>query len=205
VVGRFGRAGSDAAEMVLKGPSGFAFVGANKERGILEAKTVVPYGTRLEGDGLPYSWLVGPDDKVIGLGRLNGRTDCLVVVSGWGVSVWTLDMITGTPKLVSIHPNGTEFGDSKVGTWRLDTTDPRFRLLSVGDIDADTDSREEMVLMSSSGLAILHENGLGGLDLRFFRSDGGPVSTDAIATTADRLVYMADFNDLGGRRPALPA
>jgi hypothetical protein len=51
-VGRFGRLGSSAGEMVLKGARGFAFVGANKQRGILEARTVVPYGTRLFGDGL---------------------------------------------------------------------------------------------------------------------------------------------------------
>ena len=136
--------------------------------------TVVPYGTSIEGDGLPFDWLVGPDDKIIGVGRLNGIADCLVVISDWGMSVWAL-RLSGTPALVSIHENGTEFQGPDGRTWELDTTDPRFRLLGVSDIDMRMDRRDEMVLMSSSGLAILHENGSGGWDLKFLRHDGEPV------------------------------
>jgi hypothetical protein len=184
--------------MVLKGTTGFAFVRSH-EQGGLHAMTVVPYGIRLFGDGLSLNWLVGPGDKVIGVGRLDGRDDALVVRSDWGTSVWAPKWM-GTPTLLSIHENGTEFQDPSVGAWQLNTTNPRFRLLGVSDINGDR--RDEMLFVSSNGLAVLENVGASGggsepLALRFHRPDGVPVSAEEVGTIPDRLVQIADFNKNG--------
>ena len=191
-VGKFGRAES-AGQMVLKGTTGFGFVRAHE--GGLQAVTVVPYGDRITGEG--FDWLVGPDDKVIGVGRLNGIADCLVVTSDWSVGVWA-PRWSGTPMPLGVHQNQTAFQGPDGRTWELDTTDPRFQLLGVSDIDMHVDRRDEMVLMSSSGLAVLHENGSGVWNLKFFRPDGEPVFDAVVGTDPDRLIHMADFDKSGG-------
>jgi hypothetical protein len=194
-VGRFGRAEAPA-QMVLKGTTGFAFVRAHEEGG-LQAMTVVPYGNWITGDG--FGWLVGPGDKVIGVGRLNGIADGLVVMSNWGMGVWAPQWI-GAPTLLSIHQNGTEFQAASARTWQLDTEDPRFRLLDVSDIDIASDNRAEMILVSSSGLAVLHENGSGvwgsePLDLRLHVPDGEALSEDTgVIGTLHWLVNASDFS-----------
>jgi hypothetical protein len=178
----------------------FAFVAA--EGGQLRAKTVVLHGDWIMDPTNAVGWLVSPGDKVIGVGQLDGKADCLVVTSGWGMGVWAPHW-SGKPDLVSIHPNGSNFQNPTAGlSWQLNTNDERFRLLGVSDIDMSSDGRAEMVLGSSAGLAVLHENGRvwgeTALDLQFLSPDGEPVSDAAVDTTPDGLVHIADFNNRGG-------
>jgi hypothetical protein len=219
-VGRF--AGSDRpAQMVLKrNPTGslpntplFAFVAA--ERGRLRAKTVVYHGDWIMDPTNAVGWLVSPGDKVIGVGQLDRKTDGLVVTSGWGMGIW-VPKWSGEPDLLFIAPNGEEFRDPDglhSRTWKLDTTDPSFRLLGISDIDED--QQAEMILASSSGFAVLNKHGPDvwgstALALRFHLDQGEAfsgttiVGSDVVAPpfrlddTKDRLVSMMDFNKNGG-------
>ncbi len=209
-VGHFGSA-SNPVQMVLKGTNGFAFVRAYRRNqqvdGELQVVTVVPYNAQIEGGG--HKWRVWPEDKIIGVGRLNGEADCLVVTSRWGMGVWVPSGSSGTPTLLSIHENHTKFQNGR--TWELDTTDPRFRFLGASDIDKASDERAELVLVSSSGLAILHkkDSGVSGesFDLRFALNDGEPFpGTGAVEpfpgtsvnSTLHWLVKVTDFNGKGG-------
>lgn len=196
-VGRFGSA-SNPAQMVLKGTNGFAFVRAYQAG--LQALTVVPYNSWIFAGGV--GWRVGPGDKIIGVGRLNGGGDCLVVTSGWGMGVWVPAGSSATPTLLSIHPNGTTFRNPNGRTWRLDTTDPRFRFLGASDIDKASDNRAEMVLVSSSGLAILHKKATGvwgeSLDLHFALKDGESFPGASVNSTLHWLIKVTDFNKSGG-------
>jgi hypothetical protein len=220
-VGRF--AGDDRpGQLVLKRKNApnnpetplFAFVAA--EAGKLLAKTLVAIGDPIMDKGERVSWVVAPGDKVIGVGRLNGKTDCLVVTSGWGMGIWTPKW-SGTPDLLFIAPNETEFGDPDglhSRTWTLNTTHPSFRLLGVGNID--NDQKAEMILASPEGFAVLSKHGSesdvwgsAALALRFHLNQGEAfpgttiVGTDVEPPfppdgTKDRLVSMMDFDKSGG-------
>jgi hypothetical protein len=216
-VGRF--AGPERpAQLVLKrknapndpGAPLFAFVAA--EEGNLRAKTVVAIGDWIIAQGV--GWLVSRDDKVIGAGQLNGKTDGLVVTSGWGMGIW-VPKWSGKPDLLFIAPNETEFRDPEglhSGTWKLVTTDPSFRLLGISDID--NDQKAEMILANSSGFAVLNKYGSDvwgstALALRFDldKEEDFPgttiASTDVappfpLGCTKDRLVSMMDFDKSDG-------
>ncbi len=202
-VGRFG-SDSNPAQMVVKGTKGFAFVRTYRRNqqveGELQVVTVVPYDTQIEGGG--HKWRVRSKDKIIGVGRLNGEADSLVVASRWGMGVWVPTGSSAAPRLLSIHKNHTTFQDSNGRTWELDTTDRRFRFLGASDIDEASDKRAELVLVSSSGLAILHKKGSGvsgeSFDLYFALKDGEPFPGTSVNSTLHWLVKMTDFNNRGG-------
>jgi hypothetical protein len=154
--------------------------------------------------------LVSRDDKVIGVGQINGKTDGLLVTSGWGMGIWVPHWM-GRPDLLFIAPNGTKFPDPD--GWELNTADPTFRLLGVSDID--NDQKAEMVLASPEGFAVLSKDGSDvwgstALALRFHLDTGVAfpgttiVGSDVVAPPfreddpRDRLVSMMDFNKDGG-------
>jgi hypothetical protein len=106
-------------------------------------------------------------------------------------------------RLISITPNDTVYTSPSGKSWTLDTTDPRFRFLGASDIDKARDNHAEMVLVSSSGLAIFRKNpsgvwGTSSLDLHFTLKDGEIFPGTSVNSTLHWLSKVTDFNKSGG-------
>jgi hypothetical protein len=191
-VGRFGST-SNPAMMVLEGPAGFAFVRVSG--GAMAAVTVVPFGSLLWDPAGHAPWLVSRSDRVLAVSRFGGEADTLAIASEWGWSIWVPGFSSVPPTLLHISPNGEAFGD-----WSLDTSDPRFRVVSWADLDGDSDGKTELVAISSAGLAVLHKSPTGtwgatAMDLRFYLRDGIAFAGLPIRATLHWLVAGANLGN----------
>lgn len=130
------------AELVVSSPWGVGVL----ERAGSRMRTVMlaPNGTRFGG------WLLNTVDNRLGpSGDFDGDgQEELLVTSPWGVGVWKLS--GSTFEVPMMAPNGTRFGG-----WLLNTADNRFGPVA----DFDGDGRDELVVSSPWGMAILNING----------------------------------------------
>lgn len=95
-------------------------------------------------------WRYNPDDNVVqGIADFNGdgRTDILMT-SPWGIGIFTLQGSTLSPLMT--QPSGTWFG-----SWRYSREDNVIE--GMGDLDGD--GRDDLVLSSPWGLAVLKLQG----------------------------------------------
>ncbi len=201
-VGRF--PGASAAVIVLKGSSGYALVGISG--GAFRALRVIANGTVISGAGT--SWTVGSRDRLLGIGRLNGTADCLVVRNESSVHVSTALGIwapaaSAAPTLLAKLPTGVQWPASGTTAWKLDANDSRLRVVGIADLDGAVDGRHELVLVGKSGLAILHANGTSGtagqpFDLRAFIPDGKPiVAGSQVLGSLNAITSLVDLDKAG--------
>lgn len=95
-------------------------------------------------------WRYNPDDNVVeGIADFNGDgKDDILMTSPWGVGVFTLQASTLAPLMV--QPNGAWFG-----SWRYNRDENV--LEGIGDLDGD--GRDDLVLSSPWGIAVLKLQG----------------------------------------------
>ena len=144
-VGRFGST-SAPAQMVLKGRAGFAFVRRNGNA--LQAVRVLGYDTWVSGGGV--GWRVGSGDRVLGVGRLKG----VARLSGRDEQLGLGRL--GTQRQRRPHPPQHRPERHLVRQLEARHQGSEARVLGVSDIDQKGDNRAEMVVVSQSGLAVLH-------------------------------------------------
>lgn len=134
--------GDGRQEVVVASPWGLGVLEWEDDR--LTSRHMVRNGTRIGG------WLVNSlDNRFVPAGDYDGDgADELLVVSPWGIGV--IDERAGSLRMSMMAPNGTRFGG-----WLLNTADNRFG--PVGDYDGD--GRDELVVSSPWGMAVLNING----------------------------------------------
>ncbi len=134
--------GDGRDEVVVTSPWGLGILGANGTgfRGVMLSAN----GTRFGG------WLLNTADNRVGpVADVNGDgRDEVVVTSPWGLGI--LRFTGSTLEPVMMAPNGTRFGGWLLGT-DVNVLGP------VGDFDGD--GREEVVISSGWGMAILRWDG----------------------------------------------
>jgi len=162
--------GDGRAEILASSPWGLGVL--EMSGSTLTSRHMVRNGTRIGG------WLVNSlDNRYLLAGDYDGDgRDEVLIASPWGVGI--CEESAGSLRMSMMASNGTWFGG-----WRLNTSDNRFGPVA----DFDGDGRDEVVVASPWGMAILDVNGAS-VGTRVIAANGTRFSGGWLLNTADNRI-----------------